>query len=421
MTNNLERTTLRAVAWRIVPFVCLLYVLNILDRANVGFARLAMQDDLGLSKAAFDLGYGMFYIGYILFEVPSNLLMKRIGARIWIARIMITWGLVSAATMFAHDLSTFYALRILLGIAEAGFFPGIIYYLSNWFPDRERAKMTAFFMLAIGVSNVLGNPISGWIMDHFNGVSGLHGWQWLFLLEGIPTVFAGVAVLFVLKDSPRDAHWLADEQREWLIQRMAEEDRIRQQQHGPDKWQAMLQRRVWLLIAIYFTVAVGSNAGGAYFPTLVKQQYPNSTNFQIGLLTALPHLCAIFAMSLVGISSDRTGERRWHLAGSALAAAVGWRLVAWGPTPLIALVGLCIAQAGMMSMLPIFWTLPSAFLTGTAAAGGIALINSVANIGGFFGATILGQLGLWAIAGILLVGAILTAATIRDSYRGTSA
>lgn len=421
MTHNLERTTLRAVAWRIVPFVCLLYVLNILDRANVGFARLAMQDDLGLSKAAFDLGYGMFYIGYILFEVPSNLLMKRIGARIWIARIMITWGLVSAATMFAHDLSTFYALRILLGIAEAGFFPGIIYYLSNWFPDRERAKMTAFFMLAIGVSNVLGNPISGWIMDHFNGVSGLHGWQWLFLLEGIPTVFAGVAVLFVLKDSPRDAHWLADEQREWLIQRMAEEDRIRQQQHGPDKWQAMLQRRVWLLIAIYFTVAVGSNAGGAYFPTLVKQQYPNSTNFQIGLLTALPHVCAIFAMSLVGISSDRTGERRWHLAGSALAAAVGWSLVAWGPTPLIALVGLCIAQAGMMSMLPIFWTLPSAFLTGTAAAGGIALINSVANIGGFFGATILGQLGLWAIAGILLVGAILTAATIRDSYRGTSA
>ena len=420
MMRNLEQSTLRPLAWRIVPFVCLLYILNILDRANVGFARLAMQDDLGLSKAAFDLGYGMFYIGYLLFEVPSNLLMKRIGARIWIARIMITWGLVSAATMFAHDVWTFYALRILLGIAEAGFFPGIIYYLSNWFPDRERAKMTAFFMLAIGVSNVLGNPISGWIMDHFDGVSGLHGWQWLFLLEGIPTVFAGVAVLFVLKNSPRDAHWLADEQREWLIRRMAEEDRIRQQQHGPDKWQAMLQHRVWLLIAVYFTVAVGSNAGGAYFPTLVKEQYPNSTNFQIGLLTALPHMCAIVAMSLIGMSSDRTGERRWHLAGSALAAAIGWSLVAWGPTPLIALVGLCIAQAGMMSMLPVFWTLPSKFLTGTAAAGGIALINSVANIGGFFGATILGQLGLWSMASILLVGAILTAATIRDSFRGTS-
>jgi len=181
-----------------------------------------------------------------------------------------------------------------------------------------------------------------------------------------------------------------------------------------------LQHRVWLLIAVYFTVAVGSNAGGAYFPTLVKEQYPNSTNFQIGLLTALPHMCAIVAMSLIGMSSDRTGERRWHLAGSALAAAIGWSLVAWGPTPLIALVGLCIAQAGMMSMLPVFWTLPSKFLTGTAAAGGIALINSVANIGGFFGATILGQLGLWSMASILLVGAILTAATIRDSFRGTS-
>jgi len=201
---------------------------------------------------------------------------------------------------------------------------------------------------------------------------------------------------------------------------MAEEDRIRQQQHGPDKWQAMLQYRVWLLIAIYFTVAVVTNAGAAYFPTLVKEQY-QPTNFQIGLLlTALPHLCAIVAMSLVGINSDRTGERRWHLSGSALAAAIGWSLVAWGPTPLVAMIGLCIAQAGMMSMLPVFWTLPSAFLSGIAAAGGIALINSIANIGGFFGATILGQLGVWSIAIILLVGAILTAATIRHSFRGTS-
>ncbi|MFM8273361.1 MAG: MFS transporter, partial [Gemmata sp.] len=386
MTHDLERTTLRAVAWRIVPFVCLLYVLNILDRANVGFARLAMQDDLGLSNAAFDLGYGMFYVGYILFELPSNLLMKRVGARIWIARIMITWGLVSAATMFARDLWTFYTFRVLLGVAEAGFFPGIIYYLSNWFPDRERAKMTALFMLAIGASNVLGNPLSGWIMDQFSGASGLYGWQWLILLEGVPTVAVGVSVLFVLKDSPRDARWLTDDQRESLTRRMAEEDRVRRQQHGPDRWQAMLQPRVWLLIAIYFTAAVGTNAGAAYLPVLVREQYQQSTNFQIGLLTALPHLCAILAMTLVGISSDRSGERRWHLAGSALAAAAGWSMVAWGPSPAVALTGLCVAQAGMMSMLPVFWTLPTAFLSGTAAAGGIALINSVANIGGFFGA-----------------------------------
>lgn len=483
MTPHPERTTLRAIAWRIIPFVCLLYVLNILDRANVGFARLAMQDDLGLSQAVFDLGYGMFYIGYLLFEVPSNLLMKRFGARVWIARIMITWGLISAATMFARDLWTFYALRILLGVAEAGFFPGIIYYLSNWFPDRERAKMTAFFMLAIGVSNVFGNPLSGWIMDRFSGVAGLTGWQWLFLLEGLPTVLVGVSVLVVLKDSPQKAPWLSDEQKAWLSQTLAEEDRIRQQQHGLGRWQAMFQPRVWILIAVYFTVAVGTNAGGAYFPTLVKEQYqgpfmltesvveklredrlsaatitalqrlaerefanpgtftaalkttlndeqfkahrdlilkralhPRLSHFQIGLLTALPHLCAILAMSLVGISSDRTGERRWHLAGSALAGAVGWAMVAWGASPGVAMLGLCIAQAGMMSMLPVFWTLPTAFLSGTAAAGGIALINSVANIGGFFGASILGQFGLWSMAGILLAGAFITMATIRDSF-----
>lgn len=415
MNHALERSTLRKVAWRIIPFICLLYVLNILDRANVGFARLAMQDDLGLTKAAFDLGYGMFYVGYILFEVPSNLLMRRFGARRWIARIMITWGLVSAATMFASDVWTFYGLRILLGIAEAGFFPGIILYLSYWFPDRERAKMTAFFMLAIGLSNVLGNPLSGWIMDHFNGVYGMHGWQWLFLLEGLPTALVGISVLVFLRDSPRTARWLDEDQRNWLTMRIEEEDRLRREQHGPDRWQAMIQPRVWLLIGIYFTVAVGSNAGGAYFPTLIKEQYQQATNFQIGLLTALPHLCAIAAMSLVGISSDRTGERRWHLAGSALAAAIGWSLVAYGPNPVAAMLGLCIAQAGMMSMLPVFWTLPSVFLSGVAAAGGIALINSVANIGGFFGASILGQLGLWSMAVILLFGAMLTAATIRNT------
>jgi MFS family permease len=420
MSNTIEQSTLRQVAWRIVPFICLLYVLNILDRANVGFARLQMQDDLGLTKAAFDLGYGMFYVGYILFEVPSNLLMRRFGARRWIARIMITWGLVSAATMFARDLWTFYTLRILLGIAEAGFFPGIILYLSDWFPDRQRAKMTAFFMLAIGLSNVLGNPISGWIMDHFDGVNGCHGWQWLFLLEGLPTSLVGIAVLFYLQDSPREASWLSEDERNWLVAHLAEEDRQRQAQHGPDRWQAMLQPRVWLLIAIYFTVAVGSNAGGAYFPTLIKEHYQQASNVQIGLLTALPHLCAIVVMSLVGISSDRSGERRWHLAGSALLAASGWSLVAWGSSPVVAMVGLCLAQAGMMSMLPVFWTLPSVFLSGVAAAGGIALINSVANIGGFFGASILGQLGLWSMAAILFSGSVLSAASLRHWHAGRS-
>lgn len=414
-SSSLTSSTLLKVAWRIIPFICLLYALNILDRTNVGFARIEMEADLPLEGPAFDLGYGMFYVGYLLFEVPSNLLLRRFGARRWIARIMITWGLVSAATMFASDVYTFYALRILLGIAEAGFFPGIILYLSYWFPDRERAKMTAFFMIAIGLSSVLGNPLSGWIMDNFDGLNGWHGWQWLFLLEGIPTSLIGITVLFYLQDSPRDAHWLTEHERQSLIAELAFEDQQRRQQHGADHWQSMLQPRVWLLIAIYFTVAVGTNAGGAHFPKLIKAEFANTSNFQIGLLTALPHLCAIFSMALVGISSDRSGERRWHLAGSALAAAIGWCLVGWGPSPWVVMVGLCIAQAGMMSMLPVFWTLPSLFLSGVAAAGGIALINSVANIGGFLGPNILSQFGLWSVAAILLLGAILTSATIGTS------
>lgn len=408
--SDLETTTLRKVAWRLIPFVCLMYLLNILDRANVGFARLQMQDDLSLSEETFNLGYGMFYLGYLLFEVPSNLLMRKVGARRWIARIMISWGLISSATLFAYDQWTFYGLRILLGIAEAGFFPGIILYLSYWFPDRERGKMTAFFMLAIGLASVFGNPISGFIMQYLDQVGGLHGWQWLFLLEGIPSVMVGFAVLVYLTDYPKDAAWLSSEERGWLVARMQGEEDARRSQHDADRLGALLQWRVWLLIAIYFTVAVGTNASGAYMPKLIQGKFSEFSTFQIGLLSALPHICAVVGMAIFGISSDRTHERRKHLALAALLAAVGWSLTAWNASPILSLIGLCLAQTGMMSMLPVFWTLPTAFLTGVAAAGGIALINSVANIGGFFGATILGTLGLWSMATILLAGSILALA-----------
>lgn len=408
--SALEQSTLRRVAWRLIPFVCLLYLLNILDRANVGFARLQMQDDLGLSEATFNLGYGMFYVGYLLFEVPSNLLLRRFGARRWIARIMISWGLISSLTMFARDQWTFYGLRILLGIAEAGFFPGIILYLSYWFPDRERAKMTAFFMLAIGLASVFGNPLSGFIMQYLDSVAGLHGWQWLFLLEGLPSVVLGFVVLGYLTDYPQDARWLTDSERHWLVEHLRGEAQQRQQRHNADRLAAILQWRVWWLIAIYFTVAVASNAGGAYFPKLIQGQFAGLSTFQIGLLSALPHLCAVVGMTMFGISSDRTGERRWHLTAATLLAAVGWSLSAWSPSPAVALGGLCLAQVGMMSMLPVFWTLPTAFLTGAAAAGGIALINSVANIGGIFGPTILGRFGLWSMAAMHLIAAVLVIA-----------
>jgi MFS transporter, ACS family, tartrate transporter len=405
----LERFTLRIVFWRLVPFLCVLYLFNILDRANVGFARLRMQDDLHLSERTFNLGYGIFYLGYLLFEVPSNLLMRRIGARRWIARIMISWGFISMATMFVWDEWSFYAVRTLLGVAEAGFFPGIILYLSYWFPDRERAKVTAYFMLAIGLSSIFGNPVSGLIMHYFDGAADLHGWQWLFALEGIPSVILGFVVLFALTDYPHQAAWLPADQRDWLVKRMQDEEAQRTRTHGAHRLTAMLQWRVWLLIAIYFTVAVGANAGGAYFPRLIDQHFQGLTTVEIGLLSALPHVCAVVGMTLFGISSDRSNERRGHLAAAALLAAGGWGLAAWEPSPTVALAGLCLAQTGMMSMLPIFWTLPTAFLSGAAAAGGIALINSVANIGGFFGPTILGELGLWSMAIILWLGAGLVA------------
>jgi ACS family tartrate transporter-like MFS transporter len=405
--SSLEKSTLKKITWRLIPFVCLLYIFNILDRANLGFARLQMQDDLQLSEEMFNLGYGIFYIGYLLFELPSNLLLRRVGARRWIARIMISWGLISCWTMFVRDQWSFYSLRILLGIAEAGFFPGIILYLSYWFPERERAKTTAFFMLAIGLASVFGNPLSGLIMQYLDTVAGLHGWQWLFLLEGLPSVILGFTVLVYLTDYPRDATWLSIEERDWLVARMQHEEQQRQRRHNADRLAAMLQWRVWLLIAIYFTVSVGANAGGAYFPKLIQAQFEEFSTFQIGMLSALPHICAVVGMSLFGISSDRMKERRGHLAAAALLGAVGWSLTAWSPSPRVALVGLCIAQTGMMSMLPVFWTLPTAFLTGAAAAGGIAMINSVANIGGFFGPTLLGRYGLWCMAAILLMGAVL--------------
>ncbi len=413
--RSLERAILAKVAWRLVPFLCLLYVLNILDRANVGFARLQMQEDLGLSQSMFDLGYGMFYVGYLLFEVPSNLLLRRVGARRWIARIMISWGLISAATMFARDSWSFYGLRILLGVAEAGFFPGIILYLSYWFPDRDRGRIIALFMVAISLASMIGNPMSGAIMQYLDTVAGLHGWQWLFLIEGLPSVVVGVSVLFWLTDYPKDAHWLSADQRDWLVTRMQREEQTRRERNQADRLEAMWQWRVWWLIAIYFTVAVGSNAGGAYFPSLVREQFSGLGTFQIGLLSALPHLCAVVGMTCWGTSSDRYHERRWHLASAALVAALGWAITAWGPSPAVALVGLCLAQTGMMSMLPVFWTLPTAFLTGAAAAGGIALINSVANIGGFLGASILGYFGLWSEAAILLVGAGLVVAMSQTS------
>ncbi len=422
--NSVRVSAEAKIVWRIIPFLCLLYMFNIIDRANVGFARLTMTRDIGLVDSVIDWGYGLFYLGYLFFEVPSNLMLRSVGARLWISRIMISWGFVSVLTMFVTDSTTYYAVRILLGIAEAGFFPGIIFYLTAWFPDAKRARVIAWFMLAIPAANVIGNPVSGFIMDSFNGYQGLSGWKWLFLLEGFPSIILGILVLRVLPDRPRDASWLNLNEVKWLEGTLEHESSNRARAGGADHLAALADPRVWLLIGLYFSVAVGTNATGAYLPKLVSGHFvkiladgsndPASESLmKIGFLSSLPHLASVFSMIIASWVSDR-----WRIRGSIISvalaiAAIGW-FMAWKMLdPWLALLGLCLAQAGMMAVLPVFWALPSLFLGGVAAAAGIALINSVANIGSIFAPRIIGAWGLAPMVIAMAWGVLMSLLSIR--------
>jgi MFS family permease len=415
----LERVVLRKVSLRLLPFLFLLYVVNILDRVNVSFAKLKMIPDLGWSETdgerIYGLGAGIFYIGYVLFEVPSNLILHRVGARLWISRIMITWGVISAAMLFIREPGSFYLLRFLLGVAEAGFFPGIILYLSYWFPRQERARAVALFMMASPVCGLLGNPLSGFILKWMNGWAGFAGWQWLFLLEGIPSVVLGVVVWLYLTDRPHKAAWLSPTQRDWLVARIDAEGNHGTGSHGRSL-AALAHPRLWLLMALYFTAAIGSNSFGFFGPTIIKENFPGRGEDEIGLLAALPNLPALIGMVVVGIHSDRTGERRFHVALSALLCAGGWWMSSLASSPAMVLGGLVLVQIGVMSMLPTFWALATSFLSGTQAAGGIAFINSLANLGGFLAPFLLGQLrassgsftsGMLLVATTMIVGALL--------------
>ncbi|MHB8736852.1 MAG: MFS transporter [Terriglobales bacterium] len=424
MDEAWKKAVVSKVSRRLIPFLFLLYVVNILDRVNVGFASLQMQSDLGMDERVYAFGAGIFYLGYVLFEVPSNLILRRVGARRWIARIMISWGLITSATMAVRGAGTFYLLRILLGIAEAGFFPGIILYLTYWFPARERARVVAFFMAASPITGIVGNPLSGGIMKWLDHVGGLHGWQWVFLLEGTPAVLLGFSVFYYLTDRPEQAGWLTPEESNWLAAEIGHEETQRGQRHSLNLRQALMDGRVWLLIVLYFTVAVGANAFGFYLPKFIEERFPGRDTFQIGQLAAIPNLFAVVCMVLNGRHSDRTGERRWHVALPAFLAAGGLTLFACVDSPVLSLLGLALAQSGIMSMLPTFWALPTAFLSGIAAAGGLALINSVGNIGGFVGPNLIGQPhdytgsftpGLLATAGTLCVGGLLALCVRPDS------
>jgi ACS family tartrate transporter-like MFS transporter len=377
---------------RLLPFLFLLYIVNIVDRMNVAFAKLRMSRDLGLSDEVYGLGAGLFYVGYMLFEVPSNLILHRIGARRWISRIMVSWGIVSICTMFVRDARSFYLLRILLGVAEAGFFPGIILYMSYWFPARERARAVAWFMMASPLSGAINGPISGALLDYTDGAWGLAGWQWLFLLEGVPAVILGFVTWSFLTDRPAEARWLEPAERARLSARMAREEKGREARHGLSRVGALADRKIGLLILLYFTIAMGTNGYGFFAPTILDAQFPRRGAAEIGVLYAIPSLAAALGMVLFGRHSDRSGERRRHLAAASFLAAIGWTLSAVVPSPWLVLLALTLAFLGMMSMMGPYWSLATSFLSGTAAAGGIALINTIANAGGVLSPALFGWL-----------------------------
>jgi len=403
----------RKVGMRLIPFLVLCYVVAYLDRVNVGFAKLQMLQDLHLSEAVYGLGAGIFFIGYFIFEVPSNLILHKVGAKIWIARIMITWGLVSAAMMFTNSETTFYVLRFLLGAAEAGFFPGIILYLTYWYPNARRGRMTTMFMVAIPLSGLVGGPLSGWILSAFsNGAAGLAGWQWLYLIEGIPSVVVGIWVLFFLDDKIHKAKWLTDGEKAVLTRNIEAEEQVKE---DPPISAAMALPRVWMMALTYFAFVMGLYGVGFWLPTIIKS-IGVSNPLQIGLLSAIPNLFAIGGMILISRSSDRLRERRWHLFIPAFIAALGlvWSTQASGVAA--AMTALTIANIGICTVLPLFWSQPTAILSGTAAAAGIALINSVGNLAGFASPYLVGWLkestgttnsGMYLLAISLVIGGLI--------------
>ena len=412
--STVEAAIYRKVDFRIVPFLFLCYILAYLDRVNVGFAKLQMLKALSLSDAAFATGAGIFFIGYFFFEVPSNVLLKKFGARRWIARIMVSWGIVSACMIFVHNAFTFNALRFLLGIAEAGFFPGVIFYLTLWYPSRMRATRTAWFVSAIAVSGVIGNPISGLIMDKLTGAHGMAGWQWLFIAEGIPSILVGIRVLYFLDSSIDEAKWLTADEKAVLAKNLAAEETTKSQHRLAD---AFKSPTVWVLCLIYFTLMIGLYGIAFWLPTIVKA-FGVKGYLQVGLITAIPYGVAVIGMMILSYHSDKTGERRLHYVCNTLVGAAGLVLSGvYASNPYLAITFLSIGTLGVIGSMPLFWPLPSAFLTGTAAAAGIGWVNSVGNLGGYIGPNVPvwakaisadKSAALYIIAGVLVLGALVT-------------
>lgn len=412
-TRDEESAAYGKVMWRLLPFLFLCYVFAYLDRVNVGFAKLSMMNELGFSEAVYGFGAGVFFVGYMLFEVPSNIVMLKVGARLWITRIMVSWGIISACTLFVTTPTQFYVLRFLLGVAEAGFFPAVLLYLTYWFPSSRRGKVTALFMTGIPMSGVIGGPISGYIMASMVGVGHLSNWQWLFLLEAIPTVLLGVVAFFFLDDRIKDAKWLNAREKALLEHNLAQDAQGKSLHKLRD---GLTNPKVWLLAMIYLFFTMGLYAISFWLPSIVKDSGVTDA-WHIGLLTSIPYAAATIAMVMTGRSSDRHGERRWHLALAGFAGAAGlvWSVLYAGNTA-VALVGLTLATMGIMTTISQFWTLPPAILGGAAAATGIAFANSVGSFSGLIAPSMLGYVktltdstgnGLMVIAACLVVGGLL--------------
>ncbi len=419
--DTLEQRTMARVSARLVPFLIVCYFIAYLDRVNVSFAALTMNKDLGLSASAYGFGAGIFFLAYFVFEVPSNLFLARFGARRWIARIMFTWGIMSGAMAFIGGETGFFVVRFLLGAAEAGFFPGMIFFLTLWFPAAYRARVIGYFISAIPLSTVIGAPVSSALLG-FNGVLGMHGWQWLFILEAVPALLLSVVVLFYLTDKPADAAWLRADERRWLVDRLAAEERQRVAKRHYSVLQALVNPRVLALSLVYFGV-VAANYGLTFFlPQIVKAF--GMTNLQTGFITAIPYVVGVVGIIWWGHRSDAKLERRFHTAFAIFVAAAGLAVAAFMDDPMAKMVAFSVAGFGIFGAGPLFWTLPTAFLSGAAAAGAIAIINSIGNLAGFAGPWAMGLIkdstgsftdGLLVLGGVAIVAMVIVLALGHDT------
>ncbi len=421
-TQSLDDALYRKVNWRIIPLFIVCFLFAYLDRVNISFAKLQMQSDLGFSETVYGLGASLFFVGYFLFEVPSNILLHKIGARVWIARIMVTWGITSACMMFVHNEFWFYTLRFLIGVMEAGFVPGVLYYFTQWYPGNRRARVNAYFKSSICLCGIVGGPLAGFILGHFDGLYGLAGWKWLFLLEGLPSVVLGLVVLWLLSDKIEDAPWLSADEKQVMLAGIASEPKSESSSTFADVWK---QPTTYVMSAIYLCLVMALTGLLFWMPQLIKSAGVADT-FDIGLLTMIPYLIAAAGNLLIGNSSDKRAERRWHMAGCALLTAAGYLLCAWFPGQLLPLmVGMSMIMTGIIAWMPIFWTIPPRFLTGLAAAAGIALINSLGQLGGVIAPFMVGRIkdlsgsatpALFVLSGVCVLATVLVIWGIPSRY-----